>query len=446
MTWIEILNRNSDRKFLSENNVSYTYCDLAKAVEDYRQHFLNYYNTPVFVLEAKNTFSVYAKFIALLIEKKSVILLPPSQFRDLKYREYLKAEIQSEPLFLSIDDESAQPCPQDHLKVHPLIAQSIFESKPTFIIKTSGSSGQRHKFILHDSSLFLKKYLKIESRFQKTLTFIPLESIAGVETLFEALVSGAELVSTGDSFNPKVITDLLINFQIDYFLTTPSFLNMWLLSGHLQNTDLSHLSNLAYGSEPSVPTVLQKLKKILPKTKLINVYGMSEIGLLVSTTPQEKPHWFFLEKSFNDWRIVDGMLEAQSMTPMIGYLNRDLISNSWFKTRDFAKETDGFLQVFGRDSDVINVAGRKFFPAEVENKILEMHEVSDVSVFSEPNPLIGSAIVAKIYLKDKVDEQSFKITFKKFCELNLLAYQFPQRLIFSPTPLAGDRQKKIRRA
>ena len=51
--------------------------------------------------------------------------------------------------------------------------------------------------------------------------------------------------------------------------------------------NLNSLELLAYGGSPIAPTVVRDVRKLLPKVKLLQVYGLSEAGFLTGLTDAE---------------------------------------------------------------------------------------------------------------------------------------------------------------
>ena len=69
----------------------------------------------------------------------------------------------------------------------------------------------------------------------------------------------------------------------------------------------------------------------------------------------------------------------------------------------------------GRKSEIINVGGEKVYPQEVENVILEMDNVAEVTIYSEKNPIIGNIVCAKIILVKETNKKDFVTELKQFC-------------------------------
>ncbi|MCF4120953.1 AMP-binding protein [Antribacter sp. KLBMP9083] len=57
---------------------------------------------------------------------------------------------------------------------------------------------------------------------------------------------------------------------------------------------------------------------------------------------------------------------------------------------------DGFVELLGRGSGVVNTGGEKVFPGEVESALLEIPDVTDAVVFGSPDPLYGEVVTAYV--------------------------------------------------
>lgn len=441
--------QNSNKNFIYENGQVITYQQLYQNLQALKTKLQKQFSERhAFLVEAENTYSVYLKNLALLELGHLVFPSPSYQFHDEDFRKFVHDETNISfvlwPKDLLVDQlpKATQTTDSSFFK------RSNIPSTGLFIVRTSGSSGKKFKLVLHDYQKFLKKYEKIGPHFKKTFAFSPAESIAGMETILEALSHEAELIVAGDRLSPAQVAELLSQHQVDYFQTTPTFLNLLVASRQTVGKDLSALTKIAYGSEPAQLTVLKALKKALPQVEFMHTYGMSEIGIQKTFTNQEDPSVFRLDTAVNPSRMVDGMVQIQSLTPLICYLNEPEtpLDGEWFKTFDIANIEGDFWRVVGRTGDLINLAGRKFFPSEVESLILEMPEVLDATVIKESNDFIGNILIAKIIISPDLDEAAFLKAFKQFCEKRIPFYMHPHRTILSKEPNVSTRFKKIRKA
>lgn len=435
--------KNNSALFLIQDQLRFTYHDFYQAVAIQASAFSRIQEKYI-ILECGNHFLSYVRFIGALFAEKTVMLYPSSRMQDCDYLELIKKEINSPSAFFDL-----KTSPPDFFR-NDFALEDQFLDKSQFIVRTSGSSGPRFKLVLHKLSRFIEKYKIIGSHFERTTAFSPAETIAGIETLLEVLTHEKTLISCMDQFSPTVVLDLITKHQVDYFQTTPSFMNLLLVSKALINQAPVHLKKMAYGSEPSVSAVIQEIKKILPGTELVHTYGMSEIGILKTITDQTDPTLFKLDEKFNEARLLDGILHVRSLTRQLCYLNADEIASpfgeEWFCTQDKAVLNSGYLKVLGRQGDLINIGGRKFFPIELEDLLRKMSEIKDVTISSEKNDMIGSVITATIVIAPEIDESDFRKAYKEFCEKNIVSYMHPHRIRISKDSSASPILKKMRKS
>ncbi len=311
------------------------------------------------------------------------------------------------------------------------------------VIFSSGSTG-KPKAILHDLVALLEKFHKPRRR-KTTLTFLLFDHIGGIDTLFNALASGGTMV-TVPTRDPEAVSRAIEKYRVHTLPTSPTFLNLWLISQLFEQYDFSSLKVIAYGTEPMPPSTLKKLHEILPDVALVQTYGMSELGVLRSRSRDSESLWIKFTGDGFRTKIIDHILWVKADAAMLGYLNApDLIDeDGWLNTQD-AVEVDGeYLRILGRVSDLINVGGQKVYPAEVENLLLQMDNVQDVAVFGRPHPMMGQVVSARFNLKSPEPLPDFKRRLGAFCRPRMAAYQTPRVVEISDDAQYGSRFKKLR--
>lgn len=314
---------------------------------------------------------------------------------------------------------------------------------PGLVIFSSGSSGAP-KAILHDFSVILEKFRQVRQK-KTTLTFLLFDHIGGIDTLFNTFGSGGTVVTVPDR-NPETVCRAIAEHRVHTLPTSPTFLNLMLISGAWAEHDLSSLKVIAYGTEPMPESTLKRLHEALPDVSLVQTYGMSELGVLRSRSRDSESLWIkFSDEGFQT-KIVGGVLWVKADTAMLGYLNApDLFdSDGWLNTQD-AVEVDGeYLRVLGRATDLINVGGQKVYPAEVENYLLQLDNVQDVAVFAKPHPMMGHVVAARFTLSAPEPLPEFKRRMNAFCRGKLANYQIPLMVELTDADQFGVRFKKMR--
>jgi long-chain acyl-CoA synthetase len=119
---------------------------------------------------------------------------------------------------------------------------------------------------------------------------------------------------------------------------------------------------------------------------------------------------------------------------MKGYFNRpfasaNAICDSWLRTGDLGYiDAEGFLHLRGLKKRMINVAGKKVFPAEVE-RLLRCHpNVKDVNVYPQPSPLLGQSVRVRVLLEAKGADAQNELY--AWCKTSISGYKLPRRFEF----------------
>jgi long-chain acyl-CoA synthetase len=326
----------------------------------------------------------------------------------------------------------------------PLLQGLVQRGHPGLVLFSSGSTG-RPKAVLHDFAVLLEKFVKPGQR-KITLSFLLFDHIGGIDTLFNTLANGGTLVTT-PARDPDAVCAAIAAHRVHTLPASPTFLNLMLMSeAHLRH-DLSSLQVVAYGTESMPEPLLARLAAALPRAKLVQTYGLSELGVLRTKSREGSLFVKFSGEGFQT-QVRDGVLWVKARTAMLGYLNApDLFdADGWLNTED-AVEVDGeWLHLLGRVSDLINVGGRKVYPAEVEAVLSQCPNVRDVAVFGEKNPITGQAVAARFNLIEPEPLDAFKKRLRTFCRDKLPPYKVPARIELTDREQFNARLKKMRRA
>ncbi len=375
-----------------------------------------------------------------LLSQKFVVALLPSGRADL---DVLCNLVQADVLIDTSRDEVVVEKLERSADYHPLIQELFANNEAGFVIFSSGSSG-RPKPILHNLNRFLKKYERANKPFV-TLTFLLLDHIAGIDTLFYVLFSGGTLVAPQER-GASAICKLIEGAKVEVLPVSPSFLNLLWLSGDFDQHDLSSVRIVTYGSEPMTQQNLDHVQVMFPNAAIKQKYGTSEFGSPASKSRGNDQLWIKLEGDHFQTKVVDGILFIKSDTTMLGYLDdsEPMFVDGWYNTGDQVEVDGEWMKILGRDSDLINVGGEKVFPSEVEAVVQTVDGVIESSVYGESNPITGQIVCAMVYLQADADRKATKKLIKRACADQLARYKVPVRIKFSDTPLTNQRQKKIR--
>lgn len=312
------------------------------------------------------------------------------------------------------------------------------------VLFSSGSTGAP-KAAVHDLGPLLEKFT-VPRHCYRTLVFLQLDHIGGINTLFYTLANAGTVVVAAGRL-PRQVCEAVARHRVELLPTSPTFLNVLLLSEECQRHDLSSLKVITYGTEPMPATTLNRVHAAFPDVKLLQTYGLSELGILRSQSRGPDSLWVRVGGEGYETKVVDSRLWIRAKSAMMGYLNAPsrFDAEGFFDTGDLVEEDGEWLKILGRKSDLINVAGSKVFPMEVENALLEMDNVADVAVRGEPSALTGQIVVAAVRLAHDEPAAEFKVRMRLFCRDRLAAYKIPAKVEFTG-PVINARFKKMRQA
>ena len=124
-------------------------------------------------------------------------------------------------------------------------------------------------------------------------------------------------------------------------------------------------------------------------------------------------------------------------------LNNKVFSNGWIKTGDFgAFNEDGYLEIKGRLTETINIAGHLVNPLEVEQVIMKNDSVEDVVAYKFRNDADNDMLGVKVVIKQGHSLQERDII--KCCEEALPNYKVPKKVQFVSSIDTGRYGKKKR--
>jgi long-chain acyl-CoA synthetase len=326
---------------------------------------------------------------------------------------------------------------------HPLLKQLAEQQQPGLILFTSGSTG-KPKAVVHNFDKLLSKFVKADKSY-RTLCFLMFDHIAGIDTYFYTLYSGGTVVFPV-SRQPADICQLIDKHQIEVLPTSPTFLNLLLISKVYRDYHLDSLKAISFGSERMSKSLLTRLNQVFPHVKLLQKYGVTELGSPSSKSMAGDSTWIKINSEQFQTKIVNGILHVKAETAMLGYLNAPspFTEGGWFDTGD-SVETDGdYIHILGRESEIINIGGEKVYPAEIEEIIQMMPEVEDVVVNGISNPITGEMVQAQVKINTGESRAEFRKRMRAFCQDKLQPFKIPQKVILSSQNFYNNRFKKIR--
>jgi long-chain acyl-CoA synthetase len=328
---------------------------------------------------------------------------------------------------------------------HPMLEQFRATGEAGLILFSSGSTGKIKASLLSFARM-MSNYKSRRTAPYRSLAFLMLDHVGGINTLFHILSSGGTVVTLPDR-TPEAICTGIQRHRVQLLPTTPTFLRMLLISEAYKKYDLSSLELISYGTEPMPASTLQSLHEAFPGVRLKQTYGLTEVGILPTKSENNESLWLAVGGEGYETKIAEGVLWIRTQSAMVGYLNAPspFDADGWFNTGDLVERKGDFIRFLGRKSEIINIGGEKVFPAEVENVIQQLENIKEVTVRGRSNPITGSVVVATVELIEPEDPDALEERVRKACRQRLAPFKVPALVEVASATLCGERFKKIRK-
>jgi acyl-CoA synthetase (AMP-forming)/AMP-acid ligase II/aryl carrier-like protein len=282
----------------------------------------------------------------------------------------------------------------------------------------------------------------------RCLNMMPLFHIHGlVASLLASLAVGGSVIC-GPGYRDGQFLVWLDTLRPSWYTAAPAMHQAVLaeLARHPEGAAADRLRFARSASAPLPATVLRALEAAL-RAPVIEAYGMTEAAHQIASSPlppaQRRPRSVGLPAGPS----VAIMDPAQRLLPAgetgeivirgdnvtAGYAspreaNADAFAAGWFRTGDLGRiDEAGYLYLTGRRNDVINRAGEKVSPAEVDGALLEHPDVHAAVAFGVLHPTMGEDIVAAVVLKDGAEASAPEI--RAFLFGRLAEFKIPSQLV-----------------
>lgn len=261
----------------------------------------------------------------------------------------------------------------------------------------------------------------------------------------------------------KALADQVAEMQdqrVTMSLVTPGHLRGLLNKGVPQPPLLPDMRALFTSTAAISPQEHREVRRLVTPN-LYQSYGTNEVGTISFATPEDLerypdsvgrllPH--IEAEIVNDaGRPLPfgelGRIRMRGPAFPTGYHDNpeataERFRDGWFYPGDLAAlNAEGYVFLKGREDDVINNEGAKFYPIEVESVLLSHPAVVEVACLPWPHRRVGEVAIACVRLKDKVSEDDLRA----FCKTRLSSFKCPARVFFFSELPKGPTGKILKR-
>jgi fatty-acyl-CoA synthase len=285
------------------------------------------------------------------------------------------------------------------------------------------------------------------------LVTLPLFHVTGMQNSMNApIFNGATLVLM-TRWDRRIAAELIKRHCVTHWRNITTMAIDFLSDPEVHNFDLSSLINIGGGGAPMPLAVAEKLKD-LTGLDYIEGYGLSETIAATHINPVQrvKPQCLGIPVFDVDSRIIDpdslaelgpnetGEIAIAGPQVFLGYWNRPEETEQAFFERDGKRffrtgdlgyyDEEGYFFLVDRLKRMINAAGFKVWPSEIEAMMYAHPAIREVCIIAAPDAHRGETVKAVIV--PKADAQGLNAeTIQAWCRERMAAYKVPRIISFA---------------
>jgi long-chain acyl-CoA synthetase len=311
---------------------------------------------------------------------------------------------------------------------------SLPEVKPddlAALMFTSGSTGRPRGVMVSNRNIIANtdsiiEYLKLTAN-DRIMAVLPFHYCFGASLLHTHLRVGGSVVIDSRFMYPERVLQRMQETACTGFAGVPSHFQILLRKSAIAKMSFPHLRYVQQAGGHLAPTFIAELRRALPSTQVLVMYGQTEATSRLSYLPPE-----LLDSKLGsigkgipgvDLSVVDelgqpvlpgqtGEIVAEGGNVTLGYWQDEEETARHFRdgklyTGDLATvDEDGFIYIVDRAKDFLKCGGKRVSCRNLENILLEHAALLEAAVVGVPDEVLGEAVVAYVVPRDSGSQPS----------------------------------------
>jgi fatty-acyl-CoA synthase len=280
------------------------------------------------------------------------------------------------------------------------------------------------------------------------LAVLPYFHVTGMQNSMNSpIYSGATIVIL-PRWDRDIAAQLIKRYRVTSMSTVPTMVVDLLSSPNIASYDLSSIRQMGGGGAAMPEAIAQKLQDLCGLT-FLEGYGLTETIAPSHANPPQRPKKQCLGIPIfdTDSRVVNpdtmvelppgevGEIVTRGPGVFEGYWNNpeanaacfvEIDGQRFFRTGDLGRtDEDGYFFLVDRLKRMINVAGFKVWPAEIEAMLYGHPAIQEAVVIARKDPRRGEAVKAVVVLKPQARGNVDEAQLVRWARDNMAAYKVP---------------------
>ncbi len=322
------------------------------------------------------------------------------------------------------------------------------------VLHTSGTTSRPKQVPLTQQNLVasarhIQAWLRLGPS-DRCLNVMPLFHIHGLMAALTASVAGGASVVCTPGFLAPRFFEWLEAFRPTWYTAVPT-MHQAILERAPSHADVVRDAPLRFIRSSSAslpPRVLAELEDTFG-APVVEAYGMTEAAHQMTSNPlppaARKPGSVGVAAGPEVAVMgADGALLPPGATGEVvirgpnvtaGYVaspeaNATAFTGGWFRTGDEGHlDADGYLVLSGRIKEIINRAGEKIAPREIDEVLLDHPAVAQAVAFAVPHARLGEEVAAVVVRSDGADVTERQL--QEFVGARLAPFKVPRAVVFA---------------
>ena len=273
--------------------------------------------------------------------------------------------------------------------------------------------------------------------------FLPLFHVYGQNYIMNAAVHAGATLALFRRYVPEQVLEAVGRERITMFFGVPTIF-IGLLAMDLGRYDLSSI-RYEMSAAATMPEEISRRWTERFGRRVYEGYGLTECSPFACYNDLVEHRFGSVGRAIEGFELAIfdeaerelprgrwGEIVIRGPGVMQGYWRRpedsaQALRGGWLHSGDIGRMDDaGYVYIVDRVKDMINVAGFKVWPAELEQYLYRLPGVQEVAVYGAPDPERGEQVVAAVVPRSGSAVDAAEVI--AYCRANIAAYKVPARV------------------